>query len=344
MESHNFLDFSGALHQPFFDKLGDCKNILIAGCGGGYDFFSGIPLYYALQKGGANCHLANLTFSSTDDIGEVEKINEVCFKVTTKSKRLNKTWSIEKEVYWPELQVSHWFQKNEGKDVPVYQLLSSGGVVKLKAAYEALVKLLNLDAIILADGGTDSLMFGDESGLGTPNEDMMSIASVNAVSVRKKFLINLGFGIDSFHGVCHSHYLENLAKITQAGGFLGTFSLHPSMEEAKKFEEIYVSCNPGNSIVCSSILSSLQGNFGNYHSQYTKSRTGGSPLYISHLMSLYFTFDLNVVAKHILYLDHLLTTKTYSETRNAIHQYCSEHGYYNNRKYTGDRKDVRIPY
>ena len=36
--------------------------------------------------------------------------------------------------------------------------------------YEALVKELQVDAIILADGGTDSLMQGDEDGLGTPME------------------------------------------------------------------------------------------------------------------------------------------------------------------------------
>jgi len=36
--------------------------------------------------------------------------------------------------------------------------------------YEALAKELQVDAIVLADGGTDSLMQGDEDGLGTPME------------------------------------------------------------------------------------------------------------------------------------------------------------------------------
>jgi len=42
--------FSFPLRPPFWDALEDCNNILIAGCGGGYDFFSGLPLFLALQK------------------------------------------------------------------------------------------------------------------------------------------------------------------------------------------------------------------------------------------------------------------------------------------------------
>ena len=36
-----------------------------------------------------------------------------------------------------------------------------------------LVDELGIDTIILADGGTDSLMCGDEEELGTPTEDMV---------------------------------------------------------------------------------------------------------------------------------------------------------------------------
>jgi len=76
-------------------------------------------------------------------------------------------------------------KKNENRDVPVYMLMGSG-VLLLRVAYETLVKILQIDAIILCDGGTDSVMFGDECGLGTPTEDMASIASVHQVAVKKK--------------------------------------------------------------------------------------------------------------------------------------------------------------
>jgi len=306
---------------------------------------SSILLFYALEKAGATCFLANLTFSSDDRISNTEKLTEACYKVTSESKRTSTGWSVENDEYWPEAQVAHWFKKNEGRDVPVYMFMGTG-VMQLREAYEKLTKDLEIDAVILCDGGTDSVMFGDECGLGTPTEDMASIASVYQIkTVKKKFLINLGFGIDCFHGVVHSHYLENVATITKAGGFLGTFSLHPSMEEAKKFEAIYTACTPENSIVCSSILSAVHGEFGNKHSPHTKSRTIGSRLYISTLMAMYFTFKLEVVAKHVLYLEELYPTRSLGQIRSKIHSFCEQHGYFNNKGvYTGDRPVVNIPY
>lgn len=145
----------------------------------------------------------------------------------------------------------------------------------MRESYQAIVDELGIDTIILADGGTDSLMCGDEQELGTPTEDMvrkrscatlfyiaqhvhvadlilqLSIAAVNGLKhVKQKFLTNLGFGVDCFHGVCHSHFLENVAAIDKAGGFLGSFSLTRKMVEAEKLESAFAACQPINSIVC----------------------------------------------------------------------------------------------
>jgi hypothetical protein len=49
------------LNLPIFDRLADCRNILIAGMGGGFDVFSGLPIYFALPERGQRAHLANLT-------------------------------------------------------------------------------------------------------------------------------------------------------------------------------------------------------------------------------------------------------------------------------------------
>ena len=37
------------LRLPFFDELELAENILIAGAGGGYDIFCGLPLYFGLR-------------------------------------------------------------------------------------------------------------------------------------------------------------------------------------------------------------------------------------------------------------------------------------------------------
>ena len=46
---------------PFFNELNKAQNILIAGAGGGFDVFCGLPLYFWLKKAGKSVHLANLS-------------------------------------------------------------------------------------------------------------------------------------------------------------------------------------------------------------------------------------------------------------------------------------------
>lgn len=99
----------------------------------------------------------------------------------------------------------------------MYSFFFKIGVGALRESYQAVVDELRIDTIILADGGTDSLMCGNEEELGTPTEDMvrvcieliskltskqMSIAAVNGLKhVQQKLLTNLGFGVDCFHGI-----------------------------------------------------------------------------------------------------------------------------------------------
>jgi hypothetical protein len=58
------------------------------------------------------------------------------------------------------------------------------GVQPLRAGYRYLIEHLGIDAVVLADGGTDVLLRGDESDLGTPVEDITSLAAVAALDVR----------------------------------------------------------------------------------------------------------------------------------------------------------------
>ena len=46
---------------PFFNELEKAQTILIAGAGGGFDVFCGLPLYLWLKKAGKTVHLANLS-------------------------------------------------------------------------------------------------------------------------------------------------------------------------------------------------------------------------------------------------------------------------------------------
>lgn len=50
------------LELPFFKELENAQNILLAGAGGGFDIFSGLPLNFDLEAGGKQVHLAHRYF------------------------------------------------------------------------------------------------------------------------------------------------------------------------------------------------------------------------------------------------------------------------------------------
>jgi hypothetical protein len=179
-----------------------------------------------------------------------------------------------------------------------------------------------LDTIILVDGGTDSLMRGDEIGLGTPQEDIASITAVHELAVERKMLACLGFGVDRFHGVCHAHFLEAVAELTRRHGYLGMFSITEDMPEAQLYRQasdaVFGAMPHHVSIVTSSILSALAGHYGDHHAT---PRTQASELWINPLMPVYWCFRLAPVAERILYREAMQTTESYSDVVSVIKQF-----------------------
>lgn len=294
---------------PFFTGLEKAQTILIAGAGGGFDVFCGLPLYFWLKNAGKTVHLANLSFT---DLGFCDGVRPVASLV----KVLPNTGGSAN--YFPEVYLSQWLSDRYG-ETPIYALERTG-VKPVLAAYEWLVQTLQPDTLILIDGGTDSLLRGDEIGLGTPQEDMASLFAANAVKgVARKHLVSLGFGIDTFHGVCHAHFLENVAALIADDAYLGAWSLMHEMEEFRLYREVceFVTARMPRqpSIVNASIIAAATGGFGDQHA--TK-RTEGSELFINPLMTFYWSFQLEAVARHNLYLDRLAETTTYQELSLAI--------------------------
>jgi hypothetical protein len=150
---------------PLIDALADSQSVLLAGAGGGFDVYSGLPLYFALRQLGKNVHLANLSFASLPE-AETLRVSPKCVRVTADTPY--------SQTYFPEYQLALWFRQRHQLELPVY-CFPQTGVVPLLAAYQRLYEILALDAVVLVDGGTDSLMRGDEAGLGTPAEDVTSM-------------------------------------------------------------------------------------------------------------------------------------------------------------------------
>lgn len=296
---------------PIVEKLNNCRNVLIAGAGGGYDVFTGLPLYFALKGQGKKVHLANWTFTDIPDSGEraPQRLSPFLSAVNADSQGPRE--------YFPELYLCKWFRAR-GENVSIY-CFDQCGTQQLKRCYEILLKELGLDSIVLIDGGTDSLLRGEEETLGTPGEDMTSIAAVDQLDLPTKILGCIGFGIDTFHGVCHAHVLDSIAEQAKKEGFLGAMSLLKSMPEVKQFASaasyVFRSMPEATSIVVSSILSALDGQFGDYH---VTDRTHGSELFINPLMSFYWFFDLRSVADSIVYMNEVRAAEEYIEVLRAI--------------------------
>lgn len=299
---------------PFFERLGDAQSVLLAGAGGGFDVFCGLPIYFALRRRGVDVHLANLSFSSLPrDDGELA----LC-KVTRDTPG--------SDSYFPERYLSEWFFETLGDDVPVWSF-PKVGVKPLRRAYQHVLAETGADTIVLVDGGTDSLLRGDESGLGTPSEDASSIAAVHGLPVERRLLVSVGFGVDSFHGVAHAEVLEAIADIDRAGGYLGAFPLLRGMPEVERYQDacdyVHDRMPARPSIVNLSIMSAIDAHFGDHH---RTERTRGSELFINPLMSLVFAFELAPIAERLLYLEDLERTESIHDVVMLIEAVRKERG------------------
>jgi hypothetical protein len=296
------------LEPPLLTRLERHERILIAGAGGGFDVFAGLPLYLALRAAGHEVSLANLTFTylGETDARYLAPHLAVATPETTGGDR-----------YFPERRLAEWL--SEAGHPPSVYVFEKVGVRPLRAAYEHLVRALRLDAIVLIDGGTDILMRGDEAGLGTPEEDMASLAAVAKLPSVETFVACIGFGVDSYHGVCHAHALENIAALEREGGYLGAFSVTAAMPEGRAYLDAVrraQAMTPGRpSIVNGSIAAAIEGQFGDV--RFTN-RTAGGELFINPLMSIYFCFELPALARRSLYLDQLEGTETIFEVSARI--------------------------
>ena len=222
--------------------------------------------------------------------------------------------------YFPEKWLAEWLFR-EGLSAPIYAFAKSG-VRPLAAAYNWIIDHHGIDTVILVDGGTDSILFGDEPGLGSVLEDAVSIVAANKAAGEQTMLAAIGFGVDHYHGVSHYAFLENAARLTRDGGFLGAFSLPRSSAEADAFLDLVDYANqrqPAHpSIVCNSIASALRGEFGNFHAT---NRTSGNELFVNPLMSQYWTFRTPAVVRHMAYADKLAETERIEDARRVIDLY-----------------------
>ncbi len=306
------------LNLPILDHVAESKNILIAGAGGGHDILAGLPVYFALREQDKTVHLANFSFSEfafVDLVSNPEKLlDDRLWGARPPQRRMIP--------YFPEGFLAEWFREARGEDVIVWMFRKSGAA-PLAEAYAKLVAHLDIDAIILVDGGVDSIMRGNESGPGTLIEDTISLAAASTLkNVPVKLLACLGFGTEVEERVCHYHALENIAALAKAGGFLGSCALTPQMDAFQQFEAacryLWDERDHPRSHITTRVIPAVHGEFGRFHMYPQDPLLRGADVLISPLMSLCWFFDAHTVIAHNLLVNQLLHTRTVTE---AIHLY-----------------------
>jgi hypothetical protein len=292
---------------PFLQTLANAKRVLIAGCGGGFDVFAGVPIAQQLISAGKHVTFANFSFTNLWLCGG-ERVTPTTWRVDEQSSDIP---------YFPERWLAEWLAIR-GQESAIYAFAKSG-VRPLSAAYRLIMERHDIDLTVVVDGGTDSIIFGDEPGLGTVVEDAISIVAACAATEKPVVLAAIGFGVDHHHGVSHHAFLENVARLIHQRGFLGVFSLTLGTPEADAFLDLVDYANrrqpQHQSIVCNSIASALRGEFGNYHATH---RTIGSELFINPLMTQYWTFDARGIVRNMSYAVELAETEGIEDARRAI--------------------------
>lgn len=300
---------------PFFGALAGSRRILIAGAGGGFDVYAGLPLALSLLDAGRTVFFGSLSIADLYALDRGVWIEPGVAAVTAETALPGD--------YFPEGTLARWLALHELPST-VYSFPRTG-VRPLRNAYRRLAKRLGLDTIVLVDGGTDILLRGDEAALGTPVEDATSLAAVAATPVPTRLVASIGFGIDAYHGVNHVQVLENIAELDRDGAYLGAFTVPSHGPEAARYRDAVEharAATPGrSSIVNGQIAAALTGAAGDVP---LDGRTGAAPLFVNPLMAMYFTFDLAGLAARSLYLPRIRGTDDMLQVSHVIDRFRDE--------------------
>lgn len=260
-------------------------NILISGCGGGYDIFTGLPIYFEYMNIN-NIYLSNLSFTKEEYLEKFTKICDSLYEVNFSH------CTIDKNIKFPEYYLSKELNKS------IYCFIDKG-LIKLRNAYGKLVEQLNIKTIILADGGCDSIMKGDEEELGTPVEDYMSMLCVYELYknniVDNIYLSCLGLDVDTYIEIKYDDLTKNLEDLAEY--IIATKILDKNDVITQKYIDVFSKCQPKHSICNCCIVSSIEENYGNYHHKFLENKLNGEGLNIKFLTKCMIIFALDKVVE-----------------------------------------------
>jgi hypothetical protein len=322
------------LLPAFLQKIEQCgKHILLVGCGGGFDFVHSTLLLPELKRLGKTVVFGSFSFGNprnyttaptywVDGLGVVPNDyalpalhayeQPVLVKIVDASSRGAPD-------YAPEQHMVACLDEEFPEDAPhrMYAYYARSWTVDgLHAFYHHLVEKHSIDLVIAFDGGSDSLVVGDEAGLGDPIEDAVTLGAVAKLTCAK-MLITVGFGADRFNQVSDCSSLRAVAELTRLGGFLGSVSIAkdgaPFALYRKVLTHIYRH-QTFRSVLAGAVCTAIEGeSFGfsvppEISGRVARSQNSG--LWIWPLMAMLFSFDVDVVAQRSLVVKWIQGAKT----------------------------------
>ena len=293
------------LDAPVLERLGHPRRVLLAGCGGGYDVLGAVPLHHVLRAAGVDVELASLSFCYLNGLpgarqdAVIPNLYEVRGDAATP------------RAYCPEAHLARWLDGEHGGEHRVW-CFDKTGVRPLARAYAALIERLAIDAVILVDGGIDAVLRGDETRLGTPAEDLTSLAAATAQRVPVA-LACVGMTAELRDGIAHAQVLERFAELARGGGYLGATALVPGTPACDAYvravDHVFAGqAEQKQSHVHRVITRALRGEFG----------AVAPHVWLSPLASMYWWLDAREVARTHLFLDSLRATDSIWEVGARI--------------------------
>jgi hypothetical protein len=349
----------------------DQKRVLLLGMGGGYDVFCAVPLFSELRgRGGDSAvFLGSLSFTKglsgvTDASGEklrpfqgVEGVFNVSASEFT-AEQFGEDLGFPGN-YFPELHLSRFLAAAPATDdagsedfsVLTFNLHEHFGASSPRVLGEALRDVclaLRIDTVVLVDAGVDSLLRGDEGGLGTFQEDMFTfyssvVALEEADCVQRTVLMTIGLGSEG--GISEFDFARNSAAVQRAGGFFGSVQWLPSVPSVDLYLRAVDSSVPVNTTINAQICDSIRGRFGNDCPAAASQRgVMNQDVFLNPMMGLMFLFDAQVAwnEKRAWFRDAIAASGSMEDLTDRTQRKREELGLVNARKY--GRYEGPFPY
>ena len=288
------------------------SNVLLVGAGGGFDFFCGLPIALELEAAGHTVHLANYSFSNLGAAGDARAHSEHLLEVTAHA-----TGNTD---YFPERDLAAWYEQRRGQVRSVW-CLALRGLPETLASYRYLVDRLQIGTVICVDGGVDGLFRGDETDLGTPSMDAVSVFATHLCGATTRLYASVGFGTEGAEGsVSHAQALRRMAELVAGDAARGVGLIQRNAPSGRDFLDaadfVFARMEPvRRSIMVSSLVAAVRGEFGR---RVVHPKTVERPPWISPLTALVWYFDADAVAQAKPYYREALGTRTVAEMASVI--------------------------